>query len=701
MSNYEKIDAYVEKIIFFNADNNYYILATVYENDDLTITGNFSNIEENFEYQFEGSFVEHQKYGIQFNAINSQIVLPTSKDLIVSFLSGPNFVGIGEKMAEKIYDELCEEEHILDTIVEQPERLKNIKGLSQQKIDNIIRVIKEHTQENGLFEYLNDFQIDYNDVIGVFNKVRIDVDEFISIISKDPYLLMQKQISFKAIDKFAKLLKLDNFELLRAKGYTFGLLKNLCFKTGSTYLTIDDLIINLSNYPNINIDDSTIDIILDNLVNDGLIVIDGNKVYEYDQYENEVFIAEFVLEFGAKKDNDDLSEYIEDYEKYKGIVFNDEQKKAIDYGINCPISIITGGPGTGKSTIVDALINIINKLDNRLLIGLCAPTGKASKRLAELTGRNSMTIHKMLKFDMHNNTFGHNIFNPLDFDVLIIDEASMIDNLLMANLLKACFNVKKIIILGDYNQLPSVSQGQVLKDLIDSNSMYVTYLKQIYRQLEGSKVIEMAYNVLNKKELELDFFNEEVRLIDLSNNERINQVLKEYVEKDNKNEIQILAPIYKGRLGIDNVNKNIQRLIFGDTFNNYNISDRVIQLKNRNDDEIYNGDIGVIDEITSSGMIVDFDNKKILYNKLQALELYLAYCISIHKAQGNEYDEVILFLPNYNSGFMDNKILYTAITRTKKRLTIISDLESINLAIKNTHSSKRQTNLKEFILNRK
>ncbi|MDL2212192.1 AAA family ATPase, partial [Erysipelotrichaceae bacterium OttesenSCG-928-M19] len=380
-----------------------------------------------------------------------------------------------------------------------------------------------------------------------------------------------------------------------------------------------------------------------------------------------------------------------------GIMFNDEQKKALDQGVNCPISIITGGPGTGKSTIVDAIIFIIKRLDKRSLIGLCAPTGKASKRLTELTSENSMTIHKLLKFDMHNNTFGHNIFNPLDFDVLIVDEASMIDNLLMGNLLKACFNVSKIILLGDYNQLPSVSQGQVLKDLIDSKYLYTTYLKTIYRQKEGSKIIEMAYKVLNKEKLDLAFFDEEVKLIASNDSEAIYQQLLTYTKLANKNDIQILAPIYKGLLGIDNINQNVKRIIYGADYHKFDLNDRVIQLKNRNDEEIYNGDIGIVENISERQLVVSFDNNTIGYNSLQALELALAYCISIHKAQGNEYDQVILFLPNYNLNFMDNKILYTAITRAKKKLVIISDLESINYAINNIHNTNRKTLLRQNI----
>lgn len=694
--NNEVIEAYVKKIIFSNQTNNYYILATIYDDEELTITGNFINIEEDKEYEFTGDFFEHEKYGLQFKAIQANLILPTSRDMVIDFLSGSNFTGVGKKLAESIFEVYEDYEDILTDILENPEHLTAIKGMSQRKIEAVILGIKEHSDNNGLFTFLNKYQIEYSDVSNVFNKANLNVNEFINILETDPYLLLEKSISFKAIDRFASLLPLDDFPYLRAKGYVYASLKNECFKTGSTYLNKIDFMMLFINYQNYDIQ-SEFDTILAELSQEQLIVIDEDKIYEYKQYDNERFIADFVLELGKVKADQDIETYLSDYENYHGITFNERQKKAINNGINCPISIITGGPGTGKSTIVDALVTIIRKLDRRLLIGLAAPTGKASKRLTSLTSESSMTIHKMLKFDMHSNTFGHDLLNPLDYDVLIIDEASMIDNILMGSLLKAARNVKKIIFLGDYNQLPSVSQGQILKDLIESEALYVTYLNQIYRQKKGSTVIELAYKVLNREEITNDFFDDEVRLIDFSDDKEIRAVLDDYVAYNNKNEIQIMAPLYKGKLGIDNINKNIQRIIFGDNFEKYNRGDRVLQLKNRNDDEIYNGDVGIIDEITRNGMLVAFDHRVFEYNRVQTIDLTLAYCISIHKAQGNEYQKVIIFLPNYNLNFMDNKIFYTAITRTKSELIIISDLKTINTAINNIHNNKRETNLRNLI----
>ncbi|MEG0365140.1 MAG: AAA family ATPase [Erysipelotrichales bacterium] len=686
--------AYVSKIIFHNVESNYYILATISDDENLTITGNLFSINEQSEYDFEGAFNDHPKYGLQFNAFSSSIVLPTESDLVVSFLSGPSFPGIGEATAKKIYETYQDKDEILEYILKDPSLLYNIKGITDNKVKIIVDGIKSYLNDNGLFKYLSSYQVDYQDVIKVYNKVSLDVDEFINIIDSNPFLLMEKSANFKEIDKFAQSLEIDNYDFLRFKGYIFQLIKNISFKTGSTYVEERDIINEYSRGILSDQEQDNLNQALKELYDDNQIVIEDEKIYEYAQYDAENFCAEFVNEFASIKNDFDISIYIDEYEDYHGIKFNNEQKEAIYNGVNCPISIVTGGPGTGKSTIVDALIFIIRKIDSRQLIGLAAPTGKASKRLSDLTNEKSMTIHKMLKFDMHSNSFGHNIFNPLDYNILIVDEASMIDNILMASLLKACFNIEKIIILGDYNQLPSVSQGQVLKDLIESDKMYVTYLKEIYRQKEGSKIIDLAYKVLNKEYIDESFFDDEyLNFISMNDNKESYEALKEYVAFEEKSEIQILTPLYKGKFGIDNINKNIQNIMHGNTEEKFNLSDRVIQLKNRNDDEIYNGDIGVIRSISDNRYVVEYESKDIIYSKGELIELNLAYCISIHKAQGNEYKEIILFLPNYCIKFIDRKILYTAITRTKHKLTIISDITTINQAIANDDNSIRKSNL--------
>lgn len=700
MNKYEEIEVYVNRIIFFNPTNNYYILNTTYDEEDLVVVGNINSIDENQTYQLKGNYVEHPKYGLQFKAYLAQLKLIPQEDIIVKFLSSSDFIGIGAKMALKIYHQYQDHDDIIKAILDNPEQLNEIKGLNNKKQENLLEQLQKHSNDNGLFDFINLYSLDYHDLITLYNKVALDINEFIKILESNPFLLLSKQASFKEIDKVARLLNLEQYEFLKLEGFLYSMLKTLCFKLGSTYLNLDDFINFSLTKINFAYEVDNVALALDELVNHHLIVIKDNRLYDYDQYEAEVFIAEFINEFNLVKDSHNLTSLLDDYQEQQGIIFNNEQRVAIDNGVNSKLSIITGGPGTGKSTIVSALINIINKLNNNLKIGLVAPTGKASKRLNYLTSYPSMTIHKMLKYDMHTNTFDHNIFNPIEYDVLIIDEASMIDNLLFANLLKASFDVGKIILLGDYNQLPSVGQGQILYDLINSKLVTTTVLEQIYRQQEGSLITKFAYDVLKTNVLDENYFKQdEITLISPNDYNRIEDILRDYANEYQIKDIQILAPMYRGKQGIDNLNEMIQFYKYGQEHQKFNLDDYVLQLKNRNEDEIYNGDVGQIINIDANSLIVAYENTNLTYLKAQQYELTLAYALSIHKAQGNEYDEIILFLASNSCHFVDNKILYTACTRAKKKLTIIASLDTINQAIQNIHNNKRQTYLNHLLVN--
>lgn len=690
MSNLEEIVAKVKKIIFSSNDSDFYILSCCVDDDELIVLGNFDNIDEDFIYQFNGEFVEHKQYGMQFKAYTAQLVMPNDEDLLISYLSSKQFTGIGKKIAKRIYELYKDSQNILEDIVENSSLLDNVKGLSKNNAVKLVEVLKHSSQYNKLFDFLKEYNIDYNNVFNLYNKTKLDVDEFILLLKNNPYYLMKYHISFKQIDQIARLMDLNDYEFHRRKGLLYGTIKNLSFRIGATYLYREQVLDSNSEL-SVNFEE-----VLEELVKENLIVVKDDIFFEREQYNEEIFIAEFIKDYSRKIENNNIDEYVNDYQKYYGIHFNAEQYQALSNAINIPISIITGGPGTGKSTIVDALIFILNKIDKNYQIGLCAPTGKASKRLAQLTGKEAMTIHRLLKYDMISNTFGHNVYNPLEYDVLIVDESSMIDNLLMGSLLKASFNVKKIVFLGDYNQLPSVSQGQVLKDLIDSEVIATTSLTKIYRQKEGSSIIELAYQILNHHHLSNNIINEDLKFISLSDEYNIMKLLVYYAKNYTNKDIQILAPIYKGRFGIDNINKLIQKIKYKKDIERFNDNDLVLQLKNRNRDEIYNGEVGTVESIGKS-IRVAFDDKTINYSLTEAEELALAYCISIHKAQGNEYDEIILFIPSNSMNFIDNKILYTAITRPKKKLWIISDLNTVNNAIDLTKTRNRQTKLKDLL----
>lgn len=694
-----KLAGQVTKIIYHDA--NFYIMKiiAVDNEDEITVLGNFDSIEENKEYEFEGIYVDNDKYGLQFKAHYAKIILPTQKDLVISFLSGADFVGIGKKTATHIYEAYAAYDDVLEAINNEPSLLNEVKGLSAKKRSLVIAQLNNHMANDGLISFLRSYQVDYDVMMRIFNHSGLDVAEFKKILVNNPFLLMRYNISYKDILKIAPAFNLDNYDFLKDCGYVLFIIRDVTFRNGATYLTNDQLKAILQHKGFNELNDAYYQSIIEALLKDSFLVTEAEFIYEKNQYDAECFISQYIREYNDQKTSLDISDHLLDYETKYGITFNEDQKQAIARGINYSISVITGGPGTGKSTIVDALINIAKKVNQNSVIALCAPTGKASKRLEQLTMMHANTIHRLLKWDMYNNTFGYDVLNPLEVDILICDEFSMVDNLLMAALLKASINVKQIILLGDYNQLPSVSQGKILKDLVDSQMITTTFLTTIYRQKEGSHIIDLAYQVLNHELINKEFFNEEVRLL-APDDATIQTLLKEYkIKLVGDKDIQILAPMYKGNMGIKRLNDYVQELLFNKFEGKYHVNDLVLQLRNRSDVEIYNGDIGKVIDVKKSGLDVKYADYVVEYNNTQIFEeLTLSYCISIHKAQGNEYDEVIIFLPNYASHFVDNKIFYTAITRAKKKLTIVASLKTINDAVQNYRNKNRQTRLKDRLI---
>lgn len=690
MNSYERIQGNIKRVIFHNEDNHFYVLLVNTEDDQIVVAGNlpnFKNEDTKYGYEFSGTFVEHAKYGLQFKALEANLVMPSQAENIIDFLSNSNFKGIGKKTAQNIY-ELYGSENVLDDILLNPEPLLTLKGIDENKVAMITTEITKYQQDDSLFNFMSEHNLNYNQLMQLYNKANIEINDFITILNENPYLLMKHNVSYNDVNKIVDSLELADRELYQFAGYLYQKLKDLTFRSGATYLERHIL---LDEQNNIDMVEDALVYLADVM----LIAIEDDKIFEYEQYQAEVFIAEFFDEFTKENNNEDINDLLDQYESYHGITFNPLQKEALDKAVNHSISIITGGPGTGKSTIVDALIYIIKENNPRTNIALCAPTGKASKRLSDLTSLEATTIHKMLKYDMRKNNFAHNIFNPLEYDVLIIDEASMIDNILMANLLKASFHIKQIIFLGDVNQLPSVAQGQVLSDLINSQHIDVTFLQEIYRQKEGSHIIDLAYRILNNDQItEVDINNEEISLVSLDDRKQINMILKEYAAQEQYDQCQIIAPIYGGVLGIDKINQSVQRLKHQDQAP-FHEHDYVIQLKNRNDEKVYNGDTGYIISVNPKQIVIDFSDTIITYDKAMQHELALAYAISIHKAQGNEYNKVIIILQKQSSHFLDKKMLYTAITRAKKELVIISNLDIINHSAHRKIDNERHTMLKE------
>ena len=413
--------------------------------------------------------------------------------------------------------------------------------------------------------------------------------------------------------------------------------------------------------------------------------------------------------FGEELDIDDLNlnEAIKDNESANGITLDNYQEEAIKTFFNEKMSMIIGGPGSGKTTLIKCLVEIFKEFFVYQNIIVVAPTGRAAKRISEISNVESKTIHSLLRWNKEDNTFTNNINNPILYDCLIIDEFSMVDSSLFASLLKACGYVKKICIIGDDRQLPSIRQGNVLSDLINSNKFKITYLKENHRQKQGSDIISLANDIVNNT-VDFDSYKNDINFIDIKNvnqNDIVNIVKQDMGFKPLES-FQILSPMYKGTYGIDNLNTVLQN-----AFNpkrkelkekkvglvTFRENDKILELKNRPSDDVYNGDVGILDEIDEEEkyLLVKYGNVDVFYNFNDLSDITLAYALSVHKAQGSEYSYVYFIFDQSQSHMLYKKLIYTAISRARNKLVLIGNKEVFLRAV-----NKELINRKTTLINR-
>ena len=710
----QTVEGYLNKIIFHNKENNYYILS-IFLNDQydfvdgdyLSVVGTFNDFEfvEDDLYSFKGEIVQHRKYGTQLSAIVVEPVIEKDKEAIVSYLSSSIFQGVGRKTAELIVDTLGVD--ALDKIYEDKDSLFNIKGIPEQRKDTIYATIVANKQTQDIILKLNEYNLSNNLILKIYNFYKHNT---LRTITESPYSLIKdiKGINFKTVDKIAETNEIaanDRERILYGFIYTIN---SFCFSTGNTYISKNTLLYNTFNilYSSRNIAVAKEDILssYDYAIDTGKLIEIEDRVFLPEIYYSEYSIYSDISKRLELEDDFDISDslldkYIEEVEDELEISYDIVQIAAIKNCIKNNFAILTGGPGTGKTTIILAVIKIFQKIKNysihdlldesRSILTLCAPTGKAAKRMSESTGFYASTIHKAIggsKEDENMEEFVSEKF--IKSELVIIDESSMIDVFLMYNLLKIINKDAKIILVGDNDQLPSIAPGNVLNDLINSKAISTVKLNKIFRQSEHSSIINISHS---KK-------NEMINVI--------SAIYDDLIKGSAKENIQILAPIYKGTSGINEINMAIQsrfndneeQIEYGELI--YKVNDRVMQLVNRPEDNIFNGDIGYIEQIYKEGnkfkIVIDYDGNYVTYEKTELNQITLSYACSIHKAQGSEFENVIIpFIDNYN--FMLNKNLtYTAITRAKKKLILCGDSKVFYKSIEPTNVVTRQTSLEWF-----
>ncbi|MBP3783459.1 MAG: ATP-dependent RecD-like DNA helicase [Butyrivibrio sp.] len=742
----EKIKGYIEHFIYKNTENGYGVLNLVVSDDEIVCTGVFRDVDVGDTIEAEGEYVSHPVYGDQFKVSSYEISVPDDAASMQRYLGSGAIRGIGEALAKRIVSKFGDDTFRI--IEEEPERLSEIKGISEKKAMDIALQMAEKREMRNAMIFLQQFGISDNLAVKIYNTYG---ERIYKVIKENPYQLSDDiaGVGFKTADEIAGKVGIQIDSDYRIKsGIYYALLQSSL--DGNTFLPMDELIRRtidvLSTRPDYEINEETVRTQIYNLtVDKKLIIKNDNEVYASTYYYEEqgcaamlynLCISEKVSE--AEKEN--YKKQIIEMEAARNIELDDLQLDAVIQSITNGIVIITGGPGTGKTTTINTIIGYYARMG--LDIMLAAPTGRAAKRMTEATGYEAKTIHRLLEVSGQVDDdekgrssgvhFEKNRDNPLETDAIIIDEMSMVDIHLFYALLKALVPGVHLILVGDSSQLPSVGPGQVLKDLIDSGRFSTIYLKKIFRQAEESDIVMNAHRIHDGQAPVLDnkskdfFFLErnDTNVIYKHMVQLIRDKLPSYVDAG-PFDIQVLTPMKKGALGAQQLNLILQEYLnppeegkkehaYGDHVfregdkvmqirNNYQASWEIVGKYNIAVDSgmgVFNGDMGVVKEINeySQDMIVEFDEKKrVRYPFADLDELELSYAITIHKSQGSEYPAVIMPLLGGPRMLLNRNLLYTAVTRAKNTVCILGSSQTVMTMVSNEQQLRRYTGLKDRI----
>ncbi len=731
------IEGYVDRIVFRNEDNGYTVLSMDIPDDELTCVGNFSVITEGEFIEATGSYTNHPVYGKQFLMETYIIKEPEDEFSMERYLGSGAIKGIGPTLSSRIVKKFGED--TFRVIIEEPERLSEVKGISDRMAGEIYKQFEEKRDMRNAMMFLQKYNINGNLAVKIYKEYE---QEMYEVIRENPYRIAEDihGVGFKTADEIAKKVGILSDSEYRIKaGILYAL--SQASNEGHVYLPMKDLIHKAKTI--LVADEDKIERQLIALNFENKVVIqdeeEGSPVYLGTYYFMELNVARMLCDLNIQYDYpvDKISKVIDEIEDDFSINLDEQQKEAVIEGATNGLLVVTGGPGTGKTTTINAIIKFFES--EGLDILLAAPTGRAAKRMTETTGYEAQTIHRMLELtrlsesNTNRHSFERNEDNPLETDLIVIDEMSMVDITLMHALLKAIPVGTRLILVGDVNQLPSVGPGNVLKDIIDSDRFKLVKLTKIFRQAAGSDIIVNAHKINDGKKISLDnkskdffFLNRRhPKVISESIVYLIKDKLPGYVKADPL-DIQVLTPMRKGELGVERLNQVLQETLnppsriknekeYHKTM--FREGDKVMQVKNnyqitwevrnklgivsQSGTGIFNGDSGVIKEINlfSEHLIVEYeDNKLVDYTFAQLDELELAYAITIHKSQGSEYPAIILPILDGPRLLFNRNILYTAVTRAKNCVMIVGSDKMIQHMIDNKSEQNRYSGLSKRIV---
>lgn len=732
------VEGFVENIIFRNEDNGYTVFNITYQGEEVTCVGVLSYISAGEFITAEGEFVKHAVYYMQFSIKSYEFKVPDDIKSVKRYLGSGAIKGIGEKMAERIIREFGEETFRI--IEEEPERLAEIKGISMKKAMEIANQLVDKRDMRKAMMFLQDYGINMN----LANKIYSQYGQNIyTIIKQNPYKLADdiEGVGFKIADDIATKVGIQVDSDFRIKSGIFYVLQQAALQ-GHVYLPMEELCTNVKSLLLIDITDMDryiMDLAIDKKITVKEDAAGKRCVYASMYYYMEAGVARMLSDLDIKYSEDEkqIADRITRIEDKTGITLDEIQKQAVRMAVLNGLMIITGGPGTGKTTTINTIIRYF-ELEG-LEIRLAAPTGRAAKRMTETSSYEAQTIHRMLEISGGPNSdtakssslgmhFERNDENPLEADVIIVDEMSMVDINIMHSLLKAVAIGTRLILVGDIDQLPSVGPGNVLKDIIRSGCFPVVKLEKIFRQAAESEIVINAHKINRGDNVVLNKYSKDFLFVKRDNADAIigaictliKEKLPDYVHAD-RNDIQILTPTRKSAVGVERLNKIMQNYLnppepskqektLGDTI--YREGDKVMQIKNNYQMEwekrsrygvateqgtgVFNGDTGIIQEINTFAeqMVVKFEDERyVTYDFKMLEELELAYAITIHKSQGSEYPAVIIPMFTGPRMLMNRNLLYTAVTRAKKCVCMVGLESSFHQMAMNESEQKRYSSL--------
>ncbi len=731
----------VEMILFQNNENYYTVLKVDVQesngdfDDMVTVVGYFPNMVEDETYLFKGSVVQHPKYGKQLKAETFQKEIPQTKDAVIAYLSSDLFKGIGKKTAELIVETIGE--NAINEILKDNQVIEKVPKLSKKKQEQIVHQIISNQESEQVMIRLNE--------LGFGSKLAMDIYKFyqhetLNVLDQNPYQLVYdiKGVGFQKADQLAQQLGIHPNHPDRLKAGLLFLVEETCIKQGHTYLPqealINETIQLLSKNEGEDVRYEAIEDIMAQLTEEKKLIEVDHMIAIPSLYYSEIKSTQNLFrvyshnEALTQFERSDIQLHIGEIEEMNEVHYAASQKEALECAINHKVMLLTGGPGTGKTTVIKGIVQLYSEIhgvsldyddyhNNDYPIVLAAPTGRASKRLHESTGLEAMTIHRLIGWNQETKP-DDILDNEINAKLIIIDEMSMVDTWLFHQFMAAVPLDAQIIFVGDEDQLPSVGPGQIFKDLIDSNVLPRINLTEVYRQQEGSSIIELAHKMKLGEPVDITQRFHDRSFIPCST-EQIPDVVEKVVNNAVQKgytmaDIQVLAPMYRGNAGIKRLNQILQSILnpvqdkskreieFGDVI--YRKGDKVLQLINRPNDNIFNGDIGIIvgifwakeNALNKDVVVVDYDGNEITYMKSDLTELTHAYCTSIHKAQGSEFPIVLMPIVKQYYRMLQKPILYTGLTRAKQSLVFLGDSEAFNMGLA-TEGKARLTQLYSFL----